>query len=768
MKQVVQSVRDGSLRVIDLPRPQIGPTQVLVATHRSLVSAGTERAVRRLAGASLLAKARARPDLVRQVVRRARTDGLGATAQAVAQRLDEDMPLGYSAMGTVEEVGEHVGAVAPGQRVATAGAPHAGFQAVAGLLAVPLPDEVGDEEAAFATVAAIALQGLRLAEVAVGGRVVVVGLGLVGQLAVRLAVAAGLDVAGVDVRPAAVARAETAGARALVEDGTGTDDALAAWSRGRGADAVLVCAATESSDPVRAAARRLRDRGTLVVVGDVGLELERGPLYERELTLRVARSYGPGRYDPSYEGWAVDYPIGHVRWTEGRNLEAVVDLLARGRVRFADLVTHERPVEEAADAYALLEADTSVVGLQLTYGETARSAPTSVATQAVTSPPRTDTPGAAPPGIGLLGAGTFVRATLVPAMDRAGLTRRVAVSSASGVSAHQVAARAGFERVVGRPEDLWAEPGVEVVLVATPHDTHAELVVAALEAGRHVFCEKPLALSDDELDRVAQAWEAAGDRVLMVGFNRRYAPILDEARTVLGDTGTPLVIDYRVQAGPVPAGHWYTDRRQGGRLLGEVCHFVDTCAALVGQRARPRRGVGHTGSRTAAGRPGAGPPGVPRRFTGHHQLRGGRSRRHPKGESRDPGPRTHSGHRRLPQPDRGRPAQRQGIPAGQGPRGRARGAGRVGVRRGSRQAEPGGPHLHRLHRGHLGGGPGVGDRSGREPPVAAPPREVAADQPVGRARATSMAMASSSVSLRPACMGRLSACSAAQLVTGRS
>lgn len=599
MKQVVQSVRDGTLRVIDLPRPTVGPTEVLVATHRSLVSAGTERAVRRLAGASLLAKARARPDLVRQVVRRARTDGLRATTQAVQQRLDEDMPLGYSAVGTVEEVGEAVAGLVPGQRVATAGAPHAGFQAVDGLLAVAVPDAVGDADAACTTVAAIALQGLRLADVAVGGRVAVVGLGLVGQLASRLALAAGLEVVGVDVRPAAVERVAAAGALGLVEEGAATDDAVAAWSRGHGVDAVLVCAATASSEPIRRATGRVRDRGTLVVVGDVGLELERTPLYEKELTLRVARSYGPGRYELAYEGYAVDYPVGQVRWTEGRNLEAVLDLLAAGRVTFADLVTHELPVEQAVEAYRLLEDDPGVVGLQLTYGETARRTPVGMT---VTSPaptsPATAEGADGPPGVGLLGAGTFVRATLVPAMDRAGLTRRVAVASATGVSAHQVATRAGFERVVGRPEDLVDHDGVELVMIATPHDTHAGLVSAALAVGRHVFCEKPLALSTDELDQVAAAW-AAGDRVLMVGFNRRYSPAVARAREVLGTTGSPLVIDYRVQAGPVPPGHWYHDRRQGGRLLGEVCHFVDTCATLVASPVSRVVALGAPGPETA-------------------------------------------------------------------------------------------------------------------------------------------------------------------------
>jgi predicted dehydrogenase/threonine dehydrogenase-like Zn-dependent dehydrogenase len=580
VKQVVQSVRDGALRVIDLPVPSIGPTEVLVATERSLVSAGTERAVRRLAGASLLAKARARPDLVRQVLRRARSEGLRATAGAVQQRLDEDMPLGYSAVGVVEQVGEAVAGLHPGMRVATGGAPHAGYQSVAGLLAVPVPDRVSDTEAACATVAAIALQGIRLAELGPGARVCVVGLGLVGQLAVRLARASGCEVAGIDVRPWVVARAAGSGAHALVESGADTTEAIVDWSRGRGVDAVLLCAATPSSDPIRRAPDLVRDRGTLVVVGDIGLELDRTPLYEKELTLRVARSYGPGRYDRTYEDYAVDYPVGQVRWSEGRNIEAVLDLLASGRASFADLVTHELPIERASDAYALLESDAPCLGVQLTYDAGARDRRPAIDLR------RDGTVGApaglpSPPRVAVLGAGTFVRATLLPAMTKAGFDRRVAIASAGGVSARLVGERNGFERVVADADAVGALDDVDLVLVATPHDTHARLASMFLRASRHVFCEKPLALSHAELDEVVDAWRDSPAH-LAVGFNRRHAPAIGLVKEALGASGGPLVMEYRVSAGRLPASHWYHDRRQGGRLLGEVCHFIDTCNAIVG------------------------------------------------------------------------------------------------------------------------------------------------------------------------------------------
>ncbi|MGF7236326.1 MAG: zinc-binding dehydrogenase, partial [Frankia sp.] len=361
MKQVVQAARGGPVQVLDVPSPTIDPTQVLVRTVSSVVSPGTERAVTALARSSLLHKARARPDLVRQVLRRAREDGPAAAARAVRARLGGDVALGYSAAGTVVEVGAMVSGIAPGQLVATGGAGfanHAELQAVPGLLCVPVPVGLPAGRAAFATVGSIALHGLRLAEVGPGAKVVVVGLGLVGQLAARIALAAGCDVVGVDVAELPLRAAERAGALALAEEGDATTDRIMTWSRGRGADAVLVCAATKTSELMGRVPARARDRASVVVVGDVGLDLDRTPFYEKELSIRFARSYGPGRYEQAYEDWAVDYPAGQVRWTEGRNMEAVCDLLASGRVGVDDLVTHVFPVAEAAAAYELIEQRT--------------------------------------------------------------------------------------------------------------------------------------------------------------------------------------------------------------------------------------------------------------------------------------------------------------------------------------------------------------------------------------------------------------------------
>jgi predicted dehydrogenase/threonine dehydrogenase-like Zn-dependent dehydrogenase len=599
VKQIVQPLAGGPVEVLDVPRPVPDATEVLVRTVASVISPGTERAVTALAQSSLLAKARTRPDLVRQVVRKARADGLAATRQAVRGRLAEDLPLGYSAAGIVLEAGAAVTGVRAGQLVATGGAGqanHAEYQAVPGLLCATVPDGVAAGDAAFTAIAAIALHGLRLADVGPGAKVVVLGLGLIGQLAARLAVAAGCEVAGIDPAEHARRVAASSGVLAMDESGEATSDQVVSWSRGRGADAVLVCAAGRSSDAIMRVPALCRDRATVVIVGDVGLQLNRPPFYERELSLRFARSYGPGRYEPSYEAWGVDFPAGQVRWTEGRNFEAVLDLLASGRLQLADLVTHSFGIAEAGAAYQLIERRTEpYLAIRLTYPE-AQGAQGLAADGAVRL--RNASPVSSSPGIGWAGAGAFSTGTLLPAFRAAGFDRFVAVASASGLSARRAAERHSFEKAVPGADALLEYPGVEAVVIATPHDTHADLATRALAAGRHVWCEKPLALTEDELDAVEKAWRESGAQ-LTIGFNRRWSPAVLTAQRELARITAPKLIVYRVAAGPVPDGHWYHDRRQGGRLLGEVCHFVDTAQALVGE---PIDGV--------ISLPGGGGPGV--------------------------------------------------------------------------------------------------------------------------------------------------------------
>lgn len=574
MKQVVQSIGDGSLRVVEVPTPTCGPAEVLVGTTRSLLSTGTEKAVRELASASLVDKAKARPDLVRQVLKKARTEGVRSTIQAVRNRLDDEMPLGYSAAGVVLEAGAAVRDLPPGVRVATASAGHAEAQVVPSLLAIPIPDPVSDEAAAFGAVAAIAMQGLRQAEVQFGGTVAVVGLGLVGQLTARMASAAGLKVIGVDLRGWTADLVTKAGGIGLVEQGQATTDAILAHSRGRGVDAVLVTASTKSSDPVMSAVGRVRDRGTVVVVGDVGVELSRTPFYMKEIDLRFARSYGPGRYERTYEEYGIDYPVGQVRWTEGRNIEAYLDLVASGRLVVDDLITHVFGIDEADRAYETIGNDPRALAVQFTYPEPR------VDREAITLRPVAT----GHHGSGIIGAGNYAKMTFLPAMKKAGLPRPVAVTSSSGLTARHLAERHEIAQVVADVSSMLAMDSIDTVFVLSRHDSHAQMTSNALAAGKNVFVEKPLALSEDELESVLAHLQTS-DRTLWGGFNRRHSEAVRTARSTLDAGGGPLVITYRVAAGRLPETHWYKDRRQGGRLLGEVCHFIDLVSWVVGMPA---------------------------------------------------------------------------------------------------------------------------------------------------------------------------------------
>lgn len=575
MRQLMQSIGNGELSLVDVPVPTPSPTSVLVATQRSVVSAGTERAAKQLASANLLQKAKARPDLVRQVITKARSEGIKATAESVRNKLDDHMPLGYSGVGVVVEVGEHVSGIRPGMRVATGGAGHGDYQTVAGLLTIPVPDAVSDTNAAFATVASIAMHGLRLAEVGPGSRICVIGLGLIGQITCRLAQAAGYIVSGIDLKDFAISKASDSGVLALSEEGEATTRTIRQWTKDRGVDAVLVTAASKSSGPVSRATQILRDCAPVVVVGDVGLELDRRPFYEHELTLKVARSYGPGRYERAYEEWGVDYPASQVRWTEGRNLESVVDLLGAGRVDFSDLVTHEFPLDRAGEAYDVIQGTDPFFGVQLTYGD---ADPTWLGQRIITSPESAKSQ-SSENRIALLGAGNFAKATLVPAIRKAEFGTLTIACSAGGASARFMADKYGIPIVSTDASLAINNPEVDIVMVATPHDTHADLVLESLRAGKHVFCEKPLAMTGQELDDIEKEVSAAGT-TLHVGFNRRYSPPAVHAKKVLGAGGGPLVINYRVNAGELPNSHWYKDRRFGGRLIGEACHYVDFCGAL--------------------------------------------------------------------------------------------------------------------------------------------------------------------------------------------
>jgi predicted dehydrogenase/threonine dehydrogenase-like Zn-dependent dehydrogenase len=576
MKQVTQRLRDGRIEVLDVPVPIVTDDGVLVDVRASVISAGTERSKVVTGRQSLAAKAQSRPDQVQAVLEKARREGVRKTVRAVRMRLDRPSPLGYSAAGVVMTVGQRVRDILPGDRVACGGADyavHAEIDHVPGNLCVPLPPALSFEAGAFATVGSIALHAVRQADARLGERVAVVGMGLIGQIAGQILRAAGCIVVGVDLSEELLELARTTGA---ADDGftrgeLGTRPPAVA----RDCDAVLITAATKSNDPVELAAGLCRDRGRVVVLGDVGMQLPRAAYYEKELELRVSRSYGPGRYDRDYEARGLDYPIGYVRWTERRNMAAFLELLAARRVAVEPLITARLPLERAPGAYErLLERSGSPLGIVLQYGPVAEPAP------APTRPPVARRAASAPSlGVGVVGAGSFAQGTILPALREAGFRLR-AVASATGRSAEAARRQYGFERAVA-VDELLHDPEVGLVIVCTRHSSHAPVAEAALQAGKAVFVEKPPALTLDGLRRLEEAAERTA-LPLMVGFNRRHSALASSMRQHMRSRD-PFCLTFRVNAARLPDDHWLDDLDDGGgRLVGEGCHFVDFACWMAG------------------------------------------------------------------------------------------------------------------------------------------------------------------------------------------
>ena len=587
MKQLLQNLKTGQTLIAEVPVPILRPGTALIHTAASLVSAGTERMVVEFAEKSLVGKARSRPDLVRQVLDKARREGLLTTIEAAFNRLDQPMALGYSSAGTIIAVGPGLQGFHVGDRVACAGggyAVHAEYALVPQNLLAHLPEGVDFDSGAFTTLGAIALHGFRLAAPQLGERVGVIGLGLLGLLAVGIAQAAGCQVFGVDLDPARVALAEKLGAAAVLRPQA--EEAALAFSRGRGLDAILICADTPSADPVELAGIIARDRAHVVAVGAVGLTLPRKIYYEKELSFINSRSYGPGRYDPTYEEKGQDYPAGYVRWTEGRNLEAFVDLLASRRLDVTPLITHRFPIDQAPAAYELItgKAKESFLGVLLTYPQDQALADRVTAAASPAVPfPQSRPEKASLVSLGVLGAGNFAGAVLFPALSKLPQINKIAVASASGLHAQSAAAKFGFRRAAANEAELLADPAINTIAILTRHDLHAGQVVHALQAGKHVFCEKPLALNYAQLAEIQAALEQQPALLLMVGFNRRFAPLAQRLSEFLRDRQEPLVAHYRVNAGFLPLTHWLHDPEQGGgRIIGEGCHFIDFLAFLIG------------------------------------------------------------------------------------------------------------------------------------------------------------------------------------------
>ncbi|MBL8470194.1 MAG: bi-domain-containing oxidoreductase [Rhodocyclaceae bacterium] len=594
MKQVLQNLNTGAVELADIPCPQVLPGRLLIRTRASLISSGTERMLIDFGRANLFEKARQQPDKVRMVIDKIRSDGFVATLNAVRNKLDQPLALGYSNSGVVVAVGQGVQGFAPGDRVVSNGN-HAEIVSVPAQLCCKVPHGICDEHAAFAVVGAIALQGVRLLEPTLGEQMVVIGLGLIGLMTVQLLRAHGCRVLGVDTDAARLALARTFGA--VTADAGDEAQVLAAaesFSHARGVDGVIVAASTASQGPLRQAARMCRMRGRIVLVGVAGLQLARAEFYAKELRFQVSCSYGPGRYDPAYEVGGHDYPYGLVRWTARRNFEAVLDLLAEQRIDVSALISHRYRLDEYRLAYAHLQSGTAALGIVLTY-----SAPEAVSVEALArrdcALPGPNT-GCSGPVLGVIGAGNFAGQVLVPAFRQTG-ARLKTIVSAGGVSAAHVGRKNGFESAGTDVDALLADWEINAVVIATRHDCHAAQVCAALRAGKHVFVEKPLALDRAQLAAVRTAYEqacASNPRILSVGFNRRFAPQVRQMKGLLNSVAEPKNFIVTVNAGAVPAGHWTRDPQTGGgRIIGEACHFIDLLRHLAGH---PVQGVQISGA----------------------------------------------------------------------------------------------------------------------------------------------------------------------------
>jgi predicted dehydrogenase/threonine dehydrogenase-like Zn-dependent dehydrogenase len=575
--------KSGEVSTYDIPAPELRPGGILVRTHYSAISAGTERATLELSSKSLLAKAKARPDLLKQVIEYARQNGLKAAYDKVQAKLDTLTTLGYSSAGEVIRVGDGVEEFRPGDRVACGGgtyANHAEINFVPRNLAAPIPSQVSMAAASLTTIGAIAMQGFRQADIRVGETVAVIGAGLVGVLTIQIARAAGARVVAIDLSPQRIKRAEEFGAHlAMAASDPSLGPRVQEFSR-YGVDAAILTAATSSAEPAEMAATLLRDRGRMIVVGDVGLGVSRANLYAKELSLALSRSYGPGRYDPQYEENGIDYPIGYVRWTERRNMDAFLDLLSRGQIKVDPLLEHQYAIEEGAKAYADLKSGLYTAILKY---HSASPVPEKALPYPVTARPRIGDE----VRIGCIGAGSFASSVLIPNLRAIPGVRLESVGTVSGAGA--ASARRAFNfQTAQQPSELLADPNVDAVFILTRHGPHATLAAQAFEADKPVFVEKPLAIDGGQLAQLKQVYaermSAGRAPFLMVGFNRRFAPFTDKIRCFFAGRREPMMLHARVNAGYIPRNHWI--HADGGRIVGEFCHFVDWARSLTGSPIR--------------------------------------------------------------------------------------------------------------------------------------------------------------------------------------
>jgi len=582
MKQILQNLSNGATEVAEIPCPQLGSHELLIQTNCSLVSAGTERMLVEFGKANILEKIRKQPDKVKMVLDKLKTDGLLTTINAVRSKLDQPLAMGYCNVGQVIAKGENVTEFAVGDWVVSNG-PHAEYVCVAKNLCAKLPPRVDAESASFTVIAAIALQGIRIAAPTLGEGFVVIGLGLIGLLAVQLLRANGCRVLGIDFDQTKLDLASAMGAEVCNAKNTDVLAAAEAFSRGQGVDGVLICAATQSSEPIKQAAQMSRKRGRIVLVGVTGLELSRADFYEKELSFQVSCSYGPGRYDPNYEIKGQDYPLGFVRWTEQRNFVAVLDMLSAGKLDVTPLISHRYPIEQADAAYGLLSSGQPYLGIILTYANLTQPEINHTVNY-LELPTLSDLP--KKPVLGFIGAGNYTTSVLLPAFKRTEAVLHT-IASKGGVNSAYAAKKFGFSRATTATEEILNCPDINTVVITTRHNSHAYWVSEALKADKQVFVEKPLALTLQELAEIegifALKRAQAKNPILMVGFNRRFAPHVLKIQQLLANVYEPKVFIMTINAGFIPNDHWTQNRTiGGGRILGEACHFIDLLRHLSG------------------------------------------------------------------------------------------------------------------------------------------------------------------------------------------
>ena len=586
MKQILQNLENGDTVLEEVPCPRVKAGHLLIRTTTSLVSAGTEKMMVDFGKANLIDKARQQPDKVKMVLDKVKTDGLMPTIDAVRSKMAQPLPLGYCNVGEVIEVGAGADGFTVGDRVVSNGK-HAEVVCVPTNLCAKIPESVDDEAAAFTVIGAIALQGIRLVQPTLGEAVVVTGLGLIGLVTVQLLRANGCRVLGLDFDPAKLEMARQLGAETVdLSNGEDPIAAAQAFSRGRGVDAVLLTASTKSNDPVHQAATMCRQRGRIVLVGIVGLELSRADFFAKEITFQVSCSYGPGRYDSSYEEGGQDYPVGFVRWTEQRNFEAILDMLDAKHIDVHPLISHRFALEKTTDAYELVASGGQSMGILLQYPDAQAKTLDEVRKQTVKLVESSQTKATDKVNVGFIGSGNYATMVLIPAFKNTG-SNMISVASSAGVSGVHAGKKNDFAETTTDTEGLIASADINTVVVTTQHNSHARFVCDLLKAGKHVFVEKPLALKLDELTAIEgaykDAWSRGDNPLLMVGFNRRFSPQMQKIKSLLERAKEPKSFIMTVNAGAIPADHWTQDKVLGGRrIIGEGCHFIDLLRFLAG------------------------------------------------------------------------------------------------------------------------------------------------------------------------------------------